>query len=287
MVREFKMLNEKGQSFSLMDIENYCLLTEPSGLGYTYSTEYEQLGNTFVENLRKLEQGNINGTLNFLNYDNYKKFIDFIEKSEELRLAYKLPLKEIQEEYLRDINIQMISKSEIQTNGVISEPIIIECKSLWYKENTFIYDMTSQEGEMRWDFHWDSRFVSYDVRSLQYINQGHIDAPIILELSGELLNPQIQLYVEGELMQTVSFNVEIEEYEKLLYCTKEDEFYIKRQNTDGTLEDLYMYYDDLVLNFANDNVVRLPKNKSCEIRLSADNDISDAQIKILEYYKAI
>ena len=287
MVREFKILNEKGQSFSLMDIEKYCLLTEPTGLGYTYSTEYEQLGNTFVENLRKLEQGNINGTVNFLNYDNYKNFIDFIEKSEELRLAYKIPLKDAQEEYLRDINIQMISKSEIQTNGVISEPIIIECKSLWYKENTFIYDMTSQEGEIRWDFAWDSRFVSYDVRSLQYINQGHIDAPIILEIAGEVLNPQIELYVEGELMQTVTFNCQIEEHEKLLYGTKEDDFYIKKQNTDGTLENLYMYYDHSVLDFANDNVLRLPKNKSCEIKLSADNDIQDAQIKILEYYKAI
>lgn len=29
MVREFKLLNEKGQEYSLMDIENYCLLTDP------------------------------------------------------------------------------------------------------------------------------------------------------------------------------------------------------------------------------------------------------------------
>lgn len=284
MVREFKLLNEKGQSFSLMDIENYCLLTEPTGLGYTYSTEYEQLGNTFVENLRKLEQGQINAVANFLYYDNYKNFIDFIEMSESLVLAYKIPFKDKQEEYLRNINIQTIGKSEKQTNGAISENIVIECKSLWYKENIFIYDMTSQEREMRWDFKWDSKFVSYDIRSLQYINKGHIDAPIMLELSGELLNPKIELYVEGELMQTVNFNLELEEYEKLLYCTKENEFYIKKQNTDGTFEDLF---DLDVIDFSNDNVIRLPKNKSCEIKLSADNDIQGAQIKILEYYKAI
>ena len=30
MVREFKLINEKGQEFSLMDIYNYCLLTDPS-----------------------------------------------------------------------------------------------------------------------------------------------------------------------------------------------------------------------------------------------------------------
>ena len=67
MVREFKLLNEKGQSYSLMDIQNYCLLTEPNGLGYSYSTEYEQLGSTFIENFRRIEQGQIAGTVNFIN----------------------------------------------------------------------------------------------------------------------------------------------------------------------------------------------------------------------------
>lgn len=30
VVREFYLRNEKGQEYSLMDIKNYCLLTEPS-----------------------------------------------------------------------------------------------------------------------------------------------------------------------------------------------------------------------------------------------------------------
>ena len=70
MVREFKLINEKGQEFSLMDIYNYTLLTDPSGLGYTYITEYQQLGDTFISNLRNIQQGQINGTLNFINYEN-------------------------------------------------------------------------------------------------------------------------------------------------------------------------------------------------------------------------
>ena len=82
MVRGFRLLNEKGQSYSLMDIQNNCLLTEPNGLGYSYSTEYEQLGNIFVENLRKFEQGQITGIVNFLKYDNFKELVDFIERAE-------------------------------------------------------------------------------------------------------------------------------------------------------------------------------------------------------------
>ena len=78
MVRKFKLINEKGQEYSLMDIEKNCLLTEPSGLGYSYSTDYEQLGDEFLANLRKLEQGIISGTANFINYDNFFNFSNIL-----------------------------------------------------------------------------------------------------------------------------------------------------------------------------------------------------------------
>ena len=98
MVREFRLVNEKGQEYSLMDIENYCLLTDPSGLGYSYNTEYEQIDETFFTNLRKLAQGQINGTINCLYYDNYRALVDFIESSESLKFACKIPYKSTQKE---------------------------------------------------------------------------------------------------------------------------------------------------------------------------------------------
>jgi len=284
MVREFKLVNEKGQTYSMMDMYNYCLLTEPSGLGYGYNTEYEQLGNTFITNLRRMEQGQINGQVNFLNYDNYKKLVDFIEKSETLKFSYKVPLTNGVKEYFKDVQITDITKTEIQENGVMSENITFDCLSLWYEENIIIYDMQEQQEEIRWDFEWDSKFTAYDIRSLEYINQGHVEAPILIEIAGPVINPEIQLYVEGELYQRVPFNIEIEEYEKLLYGTKENEFYIKKQNTDGTLESLFNLD---VIQFENDNVIRIPQNKSCELRLKADNEILNAQVTILTYYKAV
>lgn len=284
MVRGFRLLNEKGQSYSLMDIQNNCLLTEPNGLGYSYSTEYEQLGNIFVENLRKFEQGQITGIVNFLKYDNFKELVDFIERAEILKLAYKIPFKNGEKEYLKDINIQSLTKTQIQTNGVMSETITFDCLSLWYEENTIIYDMQQQEDAIIWDFAWDSKFTSYDTRSLEYINRGHVEAPVLITLDGPVINPEIQLYVEGELYQEVPLSVEIGEYEKLLYGTKENDFYINKQKTDGTLESLFNLD---VINFENDNVVRFPKNKSCELRLKADNEILNAQVTILAYYKAV
>lgn len=286
MVREFKLVNEKGQEYSLMDIYNHCLLTDPTGLGYSYTTEYEQLGNTFITNLRSFEQGQISGVVNFLKYDNYQKLVDFIETSESLRFAYKIPFKEGTKEYLKDIAIQSISKTQIQTNGVLSENIVFDCLSLWYEETTKVYTIEPEGTEIRWDFKWDSKFANYDTRRLEYINKGHVEAPIVVEMQGYLLNPKISLYVEGELYQEVKFIIELEEYEKLLYGTKENEFYINKQNTDGTIEDLFNL--DVLKDFDKiDEVIRLPKNKSCELRLTADNEVLNAKVSIFSYYKAI
>ena len=285
MVREFKLVNEKGQEFSLMDIRNFCLLTDPNGLGYSYETEYQQLGNTFVENLRKLGQGQITGTVNFINYDNYTSFVNFIESSEELKFGYKVPFADgTFKEYFKDIQIQSLSKTQLQTNGILSEAVTFDCLSLWYEENTVIYKIEPQTNEIRWDFRWDSKFTDYDTRKLQYINQGHVEAPVIIEIDGHVVNPQIELYVEGELYQTVKITVDIAEYEKFLYDTRENKFYIGKQNTDGSKTSLFSLDH---IDFANDNVIRLPKGKSCEIKLTANNEVLNAQITILPQYKAV
>lgn len=285
MVRKFRLINEKGQEFSLMNIHNYCLLTDPSGLGYAYETEYQQLGNTFISNLRNIQQGQISGTLNFINYDNYASFVNFIESSESLRFGYEIPYSDGSiRQYFKDIQIQSLPKTQLQQNGILSEAVVFDCLSLWYEENTVIYTIEPQTNEIRWDFRWDSRFTDYDTRNLQYINQGHVEAPIYVEMNGHLVNPRIELYIDGELYQTVEVTVTIQEYEKLIYDSRENQFYIGKQNTDGTLTNLFnLDYID----FENDNVIRLPKGKSCEIRLTADNEVLNAQLTIYPRYKAV
>lgn len=155
---------------------------------------------------------------------------------------------------------------------------------MWYEENTTTYTVEQLENEIRWDFEWDSRFSDYASRNLQYINQGHIEAPVYIEIDGNVVNPKIELYVDGELYQTVAVTTTIAQYEKLIYDTKENQFTIAKQNTDGTLQSLFSLD---YINFENDNVIRIPKNKSCEIRLTADNEVLNAQLTIYPRYKAV
>ncbi len=114
VVREFYIENETGQRFSMMNIEEGCFLSSPTGLGYSYDIQYSQIGNDFLQNIRKLTQGQIGGELIFKKYDNYKKLVDFIESANFLKLVYKIPFENGFTEFFKDIDISNIDKSEIR-----------------------------------------------------------------------------------------------------------------------------------------------------------------------------
>lgn len=112
VVREFYIENETGQRFSMMNIEEGCFLNAPTGLGYSYDTQYSQIGNDFIQNIRKLTQGQIGGELIFKNYDNYKNFVNFVESTNFLKFVYKVPYENGFTEYFKDIDISSIDKTE-------------------------------------------------------------------------------------------------------------------------------------------------------------------------------
>lgn len=281
-VREFKLINEKGQEFSLMDMENACLVTDPSGLGVNFRTEYEQLGNTFVESFRVAEQGKISAQANFISYENYQKLANFLAFAKELRVSYKIPYEKGHKEYFRDVNIQTFDKSEKDNRtGIISEKIEFDCLSLWYEALQARYAVEVEDDDLVWDFKWNSRWIDFHLRRLDYINEGHTDASIELTINGEVVNPKIELYVDGELYQEIPITARIEKYEKFIYSSKENEFEISKVLKDGTKQDLFQLDN---IEFSKDNVIRIPPKINTEIRISADTDITNARINVYTYY---
>ena len=138
----FFLLNEKGQTYSLMDEINYCLLTQVNGLGYSYSTDYIKSGNTFITILRTIEQGLISGEARFRNYDNFKQFGDFVETSEKLRFLYTIPFENGQRlEYFKDVSIKSVTKEgllELEEDKKITSKIIFDSLSMWYQDEETI-----------------------------------------------------------------------------------------------------------------------------------------------------
>lgn len=194
-VAGFFLLNEKGQTYSLMDEINYCLLKQVDGLGYSYSTDYVKSGNTFIAILKTIEQGLINAEASFRNYDNFKMFADFIETAEKLRFLYTIPFKDGKRlEYFKDVAIKSVTKTsslELEESEKITSNIIFDCLTLWYQDEETIYTISEMEEEVQWNFRWDARFSDYTSRSIVFDNNGHIEAPLQLEMSNYLINPRI------------------------------------------------------------------------------------------------
>lgn len=283
-VREFKLLNEKGQQYSLMDIENYCLLTSPTGLGLEFQTNYESLGYSFIESTNKIHQGKISGTANFMHYDNFKELINFIAYSNELKFVYKVPYKSGVKSYYRDVKFKSISKSELDKDGILKETIVFDLLSLWYEENQTTYVMEPDDDALIWNFEWDSVFIEFNNRSIDFINNGHIEASIDLIINGEIVNPRIELYVDKVLIQDVDVTARIEDGEQYHYCSREGKFAIEKILQDDSVESLF---DLDRIDFSKDSVIRIPINRSCTLRLEADTDIQNAVLKIYTYYYAV
>ena len=284
-VRKFKLVNEKGQTYSLMDIKDYALLTEPDGLGYSYSTSYTKVGEVFINNIKEQEQVQITGICNFLYYENYTNLVNFIESSESLRLSYKIPLKDgSQIEYFKNIEIQSLGKTEKEENGILSCPISFDMTSLWYEQKEYTYDMSAEDNEVRWDFRWGSRFANYNSRKLEFNNTGHTLAPIYLEIDGAVTNPEIIVTdSNGTTLFNLLINITIAQYEKFIYSSVDGDIKILKQNVDGTYENLFKQdYIDI----ENNNIFKLPLGTS-NITIQADNEIVSAKLNIYPYYKSI
>lgn len=286
MVREFELINEKGQTYSLMDIENFSLLTEPDGLGYSYSSSFSKIGETFVNNLRVQDQVQVVGICNFLYYDNYTNLINFIENAKEIKLKYKIPYKNGENrEFFKDILLQSIGKTEISSNGVLSCPISFDMISLWYEQKEYTYDM-SQTGndEVRWNFTWNSRFINYNSRQLSFNNTSHTLAPIRLEIDGPVQNPEIAITdSNNNTLFHLKITIDINKYEKFIYSSVDGNILIGKQNVDGTYVNLFTKE---YIDITNNNIFKLPQGIS-NIVIQADDEILSAKLNIYPYYKSI
>lgn len=281
-VRRFVLENEKGQQFRLDNLDEGCFLTSPSELGYSYNIDFIQLENEFIENNRKIQQKKPKGTLYFKSYDKIKEFGDFVESSKSLKWLYAIPFEKEEKTYYRDVVIVKLDKTE-KTGKWLACSVEFAVLSLWYEQNETIFKIETYEDEMRYNYRWNSRYIDYNTRAIQFDNKGHVEAPIQVEINGFVQNPTISVFVDGEEYASIKVPIKINEFEKFLYSSKTGEIYIQKQKTDGTKENLWK---NEYIDITKQNIFKLPIGAS-EIRLTADDDILNAKLTVLPQYKVV
>lgn len=283
-IRNFYLENENGNRVDFQSFDGNLFLYDISGLGYEKSVTYEQIGDNFIPVSEKMVQKPITGTIEFDNesYDEYLKFSNFIFSAKSLKLIYVPKLKN-RVEYYRDIDFIKIDKGEEDDFGILSCSINLKPKTLWYKKEDIIVRIVPNDNEVRWDYKWDSVFIDYDSRNIIYENKGHTEAAIQVVLEGFIKNPTITIYQNDIKIFELKIEIEIQEFEKFMYSSKDGELYIQKQNTDGTFENLFK---QPYIDVKNINIFKLPLGTS-KLQVHADNDINKAKISILEFYKTV
>lgn len=175
----------------------------------------------------------------------------------------------------------MLTKQKNGLNGALIVPTTFNAKTLWYEQKNIVLTVGEEEGEIRWDFKWDSKFSNYSTRNMIFENKGHTEAPIKLEIEGYVNNPSILVYKDGELTGSLELPVEIEENERLIYSTRDTDLYLVKQDANGVETNLFNALNPNFVNF-----IKLNKGVN-QIKLTADEDITKAKITIYVEYKAV
>lgn len=284
MHRRFYLENALRQRFNLQDLKAGALLTSPAGLGLAISRSYELVGSAarVVEEAFPLRS--FTGVAAFDDsraYDGYRALVNFISSAGTLRLVYAPRYESATGEFLADAEVEQVTKGEIK-GGRMECDVTLTLKSAWYKRDSLRIVADQGGTELRYERAYEYAYSDVSANDIEITNDGHFDAPLLLEAEGPLVNPALSLYILGTLTAQLAVTNVIEEGQTLLYCTKDDELYLKKRFPDGSEENLIG-----AISIENDNFFKLPRGLSA-LRLSADNEISGkATITVYPSYKAV
>jgi hypothetical protein len=261
----------------------------PKGLGVSYKSEYEQLGNGFYDSsFMEAEQINIVGEIAFLEsaYDDFQDLIDWIYSGYDLSFIYA---PDGSTEYYCDIDVDYIEKEEIDyDSGTLKCPCSFLGKTAWYKATPTVmnFGLDPEIDYMVFDFPIESKFALSDsYNSLDITNAGHYPAYVKLTANGEMGNPILTLTnkstgaVLGKLDLT---GVTVDAGEMLKYSSVPGDSYITLVAADLTETDLI----DLI-DLSNDNFFSIPLNTVCTLKFEFTGPSQTSTLYVYEYRRTI
>lgn len=277
-MRKFWIENEYGLRMSMNDIRT-GFFTSPSGLGFSENISYINIGDSYIRSKATTEQGNITGVIVFREdpYQKYEDFISFICGGGKLKLVYSTSAGE----YIRDVDVKSVAKSEIE-NGALQCEIGFACRSLFYKNQNTVFEIDHLEGELRFNFRWPARFNDYNNREVTVKNNGHVPAAFTAKIYGYSENPKIELIQNNKVVSSVKFPIILQQGELIEYSSLDGDLYCNMTDTEGITQNIV---NDL--DIENNNFFKIPVGESV-LRVSGDTDATNKSIiQVFIFYKTV
>lgn len=239
-MREFYLVNGKGNQYSLMDLSHW--LWKPDNLGAKFGSKYEQYDSTFVRTQRIAKPDDIKGTILFTGQDKYGEYAKFVRflASEPLTLVYKSD-----GEYKCNVDIKSIDKSEIDAKtSTLQCSIKFKRLSRWYKH--VVLDNTGDEARTgkKYDYQYDYTYSEYESQTATIQSDSGYDSPVKITILGPAENPRWSHYVDNKLVGTGSVTANIRDGRRLVIDCTTIPYSIKEFDNNGNvMNDLYQFSD--------------------------------------------
>ena len=277
-MRKFYLENENNERFSLWG--NRVYMVDPSGLGIKHETSYIRIGNSFLRNKKHISQSKIGGKIEFIDPGANKKFNEFYDFCSAASALYLVYDPGDGTEYIRDIDITDVEKTE-RTGGTLPITVNFACKSLFYLRNNNRFTFEVAANEKAYDYTYDFVYGDYGSYTAQFLNNGHVEAPLECTIHGYCVNPMIQITRDKKVLYEVLFPVIVNEGE-----------YIKYSSRDGMLEATLHSGSTVtnlmpLLDIQKDNFFKIPLGSSM-ISFKMDNESKNfIDVTIYKMYEVV
>lgn len=199
MIRQFYIENKYGDIY-FFNHQNQTLISQVSGLGFSLDLKYLEYQNYYTRSKYNIPLTEISMTLVFLKgYEGYKTFVDFISKSNgDIKLNYQTDAFKA---YCY-VDIASLSKAELSA-GTVQSNITLKKLSLWLKEKSYeIIANGSSSGKVypyRYPYYYSSSYKG----KVFIKNEGLNDAPVVIEMFGNVADPEVLIKKNGEVVSTL------------------------------------------------------------------------------------
>lgn len=280
---KFYLENEYGNRIDLQNDDLYCIATDTSGWGVDKDSNYIAIGDQFVRNYLKTKQNAFSMVLNFTQPGAFEKLQtvgNFLLKSTKLYLIYVPDLK-AGGEYRRDVEVGSFLKTD-GVDGLLRYTLKLNAKSLFYDKHQTKFYVDRTDGEFRFDFRWDFRFNDYGNREMILTNNGHVDAGFSFEIYGYSNVPKVSLFQNNQLIKEIKINVELQEGEKVEYCSLDGNLYVNKVDTNGNKTSLYNMFD------LNDDIFFKVPAGDVQVKFTADSGtMNQIYFTLFKFYEVV
>lgn len=271
-MRQFYLVNDVGTSY-FFDYRSSTFISAIDNVGYERENTYLTFDNSFKKVDEKVPQADIEFSVVFiLGYSGYSNFLEFIRKSKELRLFYRLG----EECKYMNVAFKGITKTELQS-GAIQSTLTLERQSLWLNKINYAIKVNRTEDGKVFPFKYPFVYSSSFNGEITVYNNGEYKAALYVCIQGAVNNPEVEVIKDDEVISKLRLLVKSDNCIIEVNAEKTDQYMRMTENEQET--NIYANQD-----FTCDNFLFLERGTYRVKFKPGVNSVTNCKITVIEEY---